>query len=453
MILNTERLPGSVVRFEIVADKDEFDAAFDKAVRRVGQQLQVPGFRKGKAPRAVIERTYGAGVFLQEAHSQLMDDLYRKAVEQEDVTPVGDPTAEILNGEPFTFAVNVPVYPTADPGDYASVRIEPIDAAIAESDIEETIERLRKSASPWVDPSAEGARPSAGSQVIIDYTVMEADGSNEEAEEDAEFIIGESGLLAELEERIQQLGVGETAEFETSFAEDDEVVDVGLRGKTMKYKVALKGLKERDLVALNDEFAKTHGEADSLDELRQRVRDRMHQDKTQSARNEVLNQALAQMLDGTTIEIPEAMIDRAVEEDVAATKQRLAQRGLALDAYLRLTGQSPQSMRMMMRPDAERRLRTSLLLRAIADREAVAVEESDIDEAIARMIGTTKGSENEAGAAAFFNSDYVRNSLRTDLFDKKLQDRVIEIVTEGRGAALNAWEAPLPAGIDEADMP
>jgi len=453
VILNTERLPGSVVRFEIVADKDEFDAAFDKAVRRVGQQLQVPGFRKGKAPRAVIERTYGAGVFMQEAHSQLMDDLYRKAVEQEDVTPVGDPTAEILNSEPFTFAVNVPVYPTAEPGDYASVRIEPIDAAIAESDIEETIERLRKSASPWVDPSTEGARPSAGSQVIIDYTVMEADGSNEEAEEDAEFIIGESGLLAELEERIQQLGVGETAEFETSFAEDDEVVDVGLRGKTMKYKVALKGLKERDLVALDDEFAKTHGEAESLDQLRQRVRERMHQDKTQSARNEVLNQALAQMLDGTTIEIPEAMIDRAVEEDVAATKQRLAQRGLALDAYLRLTGQTPQSMRIMMRPDAERRLRTSLLLRAIADREAVAVEESDIDEAIARMIGTTKGSENEAGAAAFFNSDYVRNSLRTDLFDKKLQDRVIEIVTEGRGAALNAWEAPLPAGIDEADMP
>lgn len=443
----------STVRLDIVADSAEFEDAFDKAVRRVSAQVQVPGFRKGKAPRSVVERTYGREVFMQEAHSQLMDDLYRKAVDEAEITPVGDPSAEITAVEPFTFSVTVPVYPKVGAGDYASVRVEPIDAAVAEAEIEETIERLRKAASPWVDPAESTARPALGSQVVIDYTVMESDGANEEAEEDAEFIIGESGLLAQLEERIQQLSLGESAEFETSFAEDDDIVDAGLRGKTMKYNVTLKGHKVRELLPLDDEFAKTHGEAESLEELRNRVRDRMHQDKTSNARIEVLNQAIAKMIEGTEIEIPDAMIDRAVDEDVTATRQRLAQRGLALDAYLRLTGQTPQSMRAMMRPEAERRLRTSLILRAVADAEALEVDDADIDAAIDRMIQSAAGASDQKGAEEFFRSDYVRNSLRTDLFDKKLQDRVIEIVTEGRGAALNAWEAPLPAGVDESDMP
>lgn len=468
MKLTVERLPESRVVLEIASDDEEFAKAMERAYRRVGQQVSLQGFRKGKAPRAMIERAYGRQIFLEEAHRLLMDDLYRQALEEAAVRPVGEPEVEITEIEPLAFKVVVPVYPEVEAGAYTDVRVEPIDAAVDEAAVDEEIDRLRKANSPWVDPESEGMEVGPdlvltpktrtareGDQVTIDYEVFEeGDEETVEREEDAQFVLGESGLLERLEREIEHLHVGETAEFTAEFAEDDAVVDPGLRGKTMHYRVALKGLKERDLLPMDDEFARTVGETETLAELRDQVRQAVHQERTGNARAEVLTKAIAAMAEAATIDLPAAMIDEQVGEDVTAMRQRLAQRGLALEAYLRMTDQTEEDLRGELRGEAERKLRQSLLLQELARREEIAVDETELDAAVARMVAGAAGAREPEQAAQFFRSDYVRRSLRNELFDRALQDRLIDIVTEGRGAVINPWEPPAAVEAEtEANAP
>ncbi len=462
MKLTVERLPESRAVLEIAADEAEFAKAMDKAYRRVAQQVALPGFRKGKAPRGMIERAYGRQVFIEEAHRLLMDELYRDALKESGVSPVGDPEVEIVEVEPLAFKVTIDVYPDIDPGDYAAVRVEPIDAAVDEAAVEETVENLRKGASPWVDPAEEGMElgpdnvlqpkqraPRAGDQVTIDYTVYESDPENAEQEEDAQFVLGESGLLERLEEEITKLRPGQSSTFTAEFAEDDTVVDPGLRGKSMHYQVTLKGIKERDLLPIDDDLAKTVADVDTLAEMRENIRQNLHRDRTTNARSEVLSSIISQIADGATVEIPAPMIDDAVEDDLNGMRQRLAQRGLSLEAYLRLTGQSVDDLKAELRPEASRRLRQSVVLREVARREGIEVSDEDIDASVERMVSTSTTARDPKQAEEFFRSDFVRSSLRNEMFDRKLQDRLIELATENRGAVLNAWEAPAGAPAAE----
>lgn len=464
MKLTVERLPESRAVLEIASDEEEFAKAMDKAYRRVAQQVALPGFRKGKAPRGMIERAYGRQVFIEEAHRLLMDDLYRDALKESGVSPVGDPEVEIVEIEPLAFKVTIPVYPEVEPGDYAAVRVEPIDAAVDEAAVDEMVETLRKGASPWVDPAEDGMElgpdnvlqpkrrtPHPGDQVTIDYTVYEADPENAEQEEDAQFVLGESGLLERLEEEITKLRPGESSTFTADFAEDDTVVDPGLRGKTMHYQVTLKGIKERDLLPLDDDLAKTVGDVDTLAELRDNIRENLHRDRTTNARSDVLAAIISQIADGASVEIPAPMVDDAVDDDLNGMRQRLAQRGLSLEAYLRLTGQSVDDLKAELRPEAARRLRQSVVLREVARREGIEVSDEDLDASVERMVASTATARDPQQAEAFFRSDFVRSSLRNEMFDRKIQDRLIELATEGRGAVLNAWEAPAEEPATEAE--
>ena len=179
-----------------------------------------------------------------------MTDLYRQALEEQDIVPVGDPEVDIASYDPLTFTVVVPVYPEIDPGAYHDVRIEPIDAAVDDAAVDELLEALRKSHSPWVDPQSEGLQvgaglelmpksrfPRDGDQITIDYTVQEEGEPAEEPVVDAVFVVGESGLLDPIEDAIRGLRIGETTGFSVPFAADDESLDETLRGKTLEYTV------------------------------------------------------------------------------------------------------------------------------------------------------------------------------------------------------------------------
>ncbi|MDQ2654105.1 MAG: trigger factor [Chloroflexota bacterium] len=458
-----ERLPESRVQLEITAEEAETSAAMDRAARKVGNQVTLPGFRKGKAPRAMIERVYGPDVFTEEANRYLLSDLYRQAIEQEDLTPLGDPEVEISSTDPLTYTVVVAVYPTIDPGDYSSVRIDPIDAAVDDTAVDEMIETLRKAHSPWVDPESEGLSvgagleltpktrtPKEGDQITIDYSVQEEDGEDaEEPVTDAVFVLGESGLLGAVEDAIQGLRVGESTGFSVNFAEDDESVDQSVRGKTLAYNVTLKGLKERDLLPLDDEFAKTVGEAETLGELRASLQEELHQRRTAEARGQALSQIISKIAEGAALDLPAPMVDDAVENDVRRMRMNLAQQGVSLEAYLRSMEASEAELREEMRPAALERLRNSLLMRAIAEKEAIAVDDAELDTAIARMAAAAQTSAQPEQAAQFAASDYVRTMLQNEMFDRQLTDRLIELATEGRGAVINGWVAPEPVASDE----
>ncbi len=463
--LTIERLPESRVQLEITAEDAETSNAMQRAVRKVGNQITLPGFRKGKAPRAMIEKVYGPDVFEEEANRYLMTDLYRQALEQEDLTPVGDPEVDITSTSPLSYVVVVPVYPKIELGDYRSVRIDPIDAAVDDEAVDTVIDVLRRAHSPWVDPESEGLavgaglelspksrHPREGDQVIIDYTVEEDGEAAEEPVTDAVFVLGESGLLQAVEDAIKGIRVGESTGFTVSFAEDDETADASVRGKTLSYNVTLKGIKERDLLPLDDDFAKAAGDVDTLDELRANVREDLHMRRTSEARAQALSQIIGKIAEQATIDLPAPMIDQAVEEDLRRLRANLAQQGVSLEAYLRASEGSLEGLQEELRPAARERLRNALLMRAVAEQESIAVADEELDAAVDRMARSAYAADQPQQAEAFAKSDFLRNMLQSEMFDRQLTDRLIEIATEGKGAVLNGWVAPASAAAEATEV-
>ncbi len=444
MKVTVERLPESQVQLDITADEAEFAQAIDRAFRQVSKTVQVPGFRPGKAPRQLVEQRIGRETIVEEANRVLMDRMYRDALKQENVQPIGDPVADITEFEPLAFRVVVPVYPTIEPGDYASVRVEPIDASITESDVEETIARLRRNASEWVDVSDE-RKPVEGEQVVIDLAVTENGEQFQEPVEGATFTLGESNIFDGLREQLLDMTLGETRGFDLTFADDDETVSPAIRGKTLAYTATLKGIKRIDLVDLDDEFAKKAGNADTVAELRTEIEDDLHREKTAGARTTVVNDALNKVAEQAAIELPPVMVDEALDDEIGQLRTRLSQNRDTLENYLRANGQTLEELREEIRPDATRRLRNTLVVQEIARRENIVVTDQDV---LAEIEKVAAGSENAEAIRGLYQQDQFRSLLRGDLFERNLTDRLVEIVTEGRGAVLNGWVAPEPTLVE-----
>ncbi|MGN6032479.1 MAG: trigger factor, partial [Thermomicrobiales bacterium] len=453
MKLSVERNSGSIAVLDITSEDAEYQAALQVAYRKVSKDVQIPGFRKGKAPRKMIERLYGPDVFAREAADELMEKLYREALSQESLVPVGEPQVEVKEFEPLNFVVTVAVYPTVELGDYSGIRVDPVDAAVTDEEVQEVVDRLQRSQSPWVDPKEERT-PVDGDQVTVDYEVKDGDATFQEPIEDAVFVLGETNLLAQLKEEIEKLHVGESATFDIAFGEDDETADESIRGKTLSYTVTLKGIKERELLPLDDEFARDVADAESLEDLLQQIRDDIHQGKTSDARNEVVNQIVEKLAEVSPIDLPHEMVHDEVHHQMEHLKQDAARNGMPFEAFLAGRGQNEQTLHDSLFPESERRLRNSLLLREYATKEGVEVTDEDIDAEIDRLVGANGSAAGEEGEAQaqrlreIYKSDYFRNMLQSELFDRKLTDHLIEQATEGRGAVINAWVAPEPVAAE-----
>jgi trigger factor len=438
--LTVEQLPESQVLLDIVADEQEVKEATDKAFRSVAKNIRVPGFRPGKAPKHIIDRLYGSGVYEEEAHRIVIDRLYRDAVKQEEIIVVGQPSVEITEVEPLSFKVTVPVFPTIEAGDYASVRVEPRDAAITEDEIDTTIEELRKNRGEWVAVDDDSTTPAEGDRVTINIATTLDGAEFEKPAENAEFILGTSPLFPELLDVLKGMKIGETTETEISFAEDNEEVDNRLQGKTLHYTITLNKIDQRKLPELNAEFAQAAAKVDSMDALREEVRRDLHREKTQQTRTEVINEIYDKIADGATLEIPGVMIDEAVEEELKQVEQRFAQQGMPLDMYLQFQGQTRATYSDEIRPGVERRMRRSLVLGVVAEAEGIVIDDAAIEEEINNQTSAVPNAE--ALRDLYSKEGYFRQLLKDDLYNRKLSARLIELATEGREAVINGYVEP-----------
>jgi trigger factor len=362
---------------------------------------------------------------------------------------VGEPSVEINALEPVNFVVTVPVYPDVELNDYSAVRVDSVDASVTDADVDEVLTRLQKSQGEWID-LAEPRMPTEGDQVTVDYEV-ELDGEPfQEPIEDAVFVLGETNLLVSLREKLESMNVGETDSFELAFDEDDESADPSIRGKSLSYKVTLKIIKERKLPALDDEFAKQVNDSESLDALRDQIRNDIHASKTTEGRTEVVNKVVDEMASQAGIDAPDVMVDEEVEHQLNHLKEDLQRSGTPWQGYLRIQGKTEDEVKDDLRPEAARRLRNSLFLQAVARKEEVTVTDADIDAEIANLTGAFSPRDDSEEArkmaesmAQFYQSDYYRNMLRNQVFERKLTDRLIDVATEGKGAVTNPYVAPI----------
>jgi trigger factor len=443
--ITVEHLPQSTVRLDIAADPEEFDAALERAFRRISQQVQVPGFRPGRAPRALVERRVGRELIVAEAQRELMDRLYREALQQHRLTPVAEPEVEIYQDEPLAFRVEVQVYPQVDLDGYRDIRVEPREVEVTEEEIDQVIEGLRRSRAVWKTPD-EPRQPRDGDQVIVDIEAYEGEQPFQEPLRQATFVLGESNLFAEIDQAIRSLLPGESAEFDIAFAEEDERVSPELRGKTLHYRVTVHEVKEAELPEVNDEFAQSLGVA-TLSELRDRVRRDLLREKAQAARAEVLEQAVQRLLEVATVELPPALVERQVAADVERLREQLRQRGSSLEEYLRFQGKTLEEFKEELRPQAEARLRRYLVLEAFAEAEGIAVSEEELVAEIERL-ALASGSPEQF--RAFYSVPSVRSYLADELHERKVSERLLELVTEGRGAVIGE-AARVLAGAEPAE--
>jgi trigger factor len=436
-----ERIPESQVRLEIAAEPEEQNEAIEKAYRKVAREVVIPGFRKGKAPRAMIERYFGREMVVDEANRTLMDDLYRKAIEQEDLVPVGDPELEGIEPDPLQFTVTVPVYPTVDPGDYLSVRVEPADAALEDGAVDEVLEGLRKQQSPWVDP-AEARAAQDGDQITVDIAIAENGEEFQSPTEGASFELGETTFLAELVDLVKTLKPGESGSVDVEFSEDRLDAGDPRNGKTLTYTLTLTGLKERDLLPLDDDFAVTYASAENLDEVKDRIRTNLHIEKTRETRTEVVNSIVEKIVEGSTLELPAPMIEEQIDRQVQRAQRELGMQGVPWEGFLRQIGQDEAEWRESIRPSAVETLTSSLVLREIAEKEGIEVSENDLISEIEQMVSGADQAQQAQTRQAYLSNEYLRNVIRNELYDQKLTQRLIDIATEGGDVVLNGYVAP-----------
>lgn len=458
MRVTVEKKPQSAVTLDIQAEPEEFGEAMEQAFRRISRRVQIPGFRPGRAPRFIIEQRIGRDAIVEEAQRQIMDDLYRQALDQEEIVPVSEPVVDIYQAEPVGFKVDVEVYPKVDLGDYTAVRVEPREVNVTDEDVDRSLKDLQRANSLWVTPETPRS-PLEGDQVSLDLTVTQDGEPFQEPLKEGVFVLGESNLFPQIEEALKQLKPGESAEFDITFAEDDEKVNPDIRDKTLHYQVTLNEVKQRELPEIDDDLAKTVGEFETIDDLRADLRATLLRTRALEARSEVVNEAVRALAENAAVMVPSSMIDRQVDDEVERLRTRLSQQGSSLDEYLRFAGKTLEQFEAEERPEAEERLRNSLVLESFAKAEGIEVSEDDLAAEIDRL---TTPSENQEQMREIYSSPYFRGLIGEELASRKITDRLIEVVTEGRGAVTGEGadaltepevEAGEPASDEEAQGP
>ena len=379
IVKNVEKKEKSTVSFDVLCDAAEFEKAIDTAYRKNKSKIFVQGFRKGKAPRMVIEGMYGKDVFYEEATDELAPAAFRFAVDQENLRTVGNPAVsnfEVSEDKELTISFLTAVWPEATLGEYKGLEAPRAKVEVTDEQIDEEFEKMRRRNARIV--TAE--RPAKdGDTAIIDYlgTVdgVPFDGGKDE---NHGLVLGSGTFIPGFEEQVVGMSIGEEKDIEVTFPEDYHAAE--LAGKAAVFHVKVNDIKEEILPELDDEFVKDVSEFDSLDEYRVAIRGRMETVEKDNAENEYHNALIEKAGDNMTVEIPDAMIEDHLDNMVREYDQNMQASGLNLETYLQYVGQNISSFRAQMRPMAERRAKTEILLEKIAEAEAIEVTEQEIAE-------------------------------------------------------------------------
>ncbi len=420
MKVSTKRLPDSQVLLEIEADEQQMERSLDKAFRRLSQRVEVPGFRKGKAPAGMLERHIGRARVVREALDILIPEAYNQAIEEQDVDAIDRPSIELVTDEPLAFKATVPVRPTVELGEYNSVRVKREPVSIDESEVDKALEELRHRYA--VHEPAE--RPVQMGDIVRADVRGVIDGREVYKEDDAELRLREGAtiLLPGIAEGIIAAEKGTPKEIAVTVPEGERP----LSGKSGTFTVTVKEVKEEQLPALNDDFAREVGEGfSSLDALRDRLRNDMRERLQAQAEEEYRNKAVGALVEtAATIEFPPVMVEREVERLIQDQARHL---GLEVEQYLANTRRTRDELNEELLPVATDRVRRSLALTRLAEQEEIKAENQEVDAEVDRLAGSA--GEQADQLRKLFGSPDGRAAIARSLVTRKTMDRLTEIAT------------------------
>lgn len=379
-------------KFTIEFTAEEFEAARVKAYQENKNQFTIDGFRKGKAPRSIIEKRYG-DVFAEDAINDMLADGYPNALDELDIEVIDQPRMEfgkIEKDAPFTVTVTVAVYPEVEVKDYKGIELEKVDAEVTDEDVNTEIENLRKRNARMVTVDRE---VKDGDHIILDYKGFVGDEQFEGGiAEGYPLVIGSGSFIPGFEDQLIGAKKDEEVEVKVTFPEEYHAEE--LAGKEAVFKCVVHEVKEEELPELDDEFAKDVSEYDTLEELKKETKEDLTKRKSAWAENQMKDKAVEIVCENNDIEIPAVMIDDEISQMIRELDMQLSQQGLSFQQYLQFLGKDMMAFREEVKDDAERRVKMRMVIRAIVDAEAIVATEEEIEKEL-ELLGIQYGLETD----------------------------------------------------------
>lgn len=372
------------VKFTMEFTAEEFENAQVKAYQRTKDQFQVDGFRKGKAPRSIIEKRYGEGIFFEEAIDELFNENYVKALTELELEVIDSPAAEfskIAKGEGFTATITVPCYPIVEVKDYKGVEIEKVVNEVKDEDVDKEIEALQKRNARVVVVERAAKE---GDIVLLDYSGFAGEEQFEGGTaENQELKLGSGMFIPGFEEQLVGVTPGEKKDVVVTFPEEYHAED--LAGKEAVFHCLVHEVKEEQLPELDDEFAKDVSEFDTLEELKNATQERLEKYAKAGAETKMQDAALGKVVEANDVEVPIVMVQDEMDRMAQELDQQLRYQGMSLGQYLEFVGKDIAEFRDELKPDAERQVKTRMILMGIVEAEKIEVTEDEMEEEIKVM--------------------------------------------------------------------
>ncbi|MDY6046449.1 MAG: trigger factor [Anaerobutyricum sp.] len=416
MSVQVEKLEHNMAKLTIEVEAAEFDAATKRAYNKKKSSFNLPGFRKGKVPMNVIEKTYGAGVFYEDAANDIMPKAYADALDETGIDVVSRPEIDVTKigkGESFIFTATVAIKPEVTLGQYKGLEVQKESVEVTDEEVEAELKKAQEQNAREI--TVEDRPVKEGDVITLDYAGTIAgvpfDGGTATSQK---LEIGSHSFIDTFEDQLVGLNIGDEKDVEVTFPEEYHAPD--LAGKPASFHVKVLGITEKQLPEIDDDFAQDTTEFDSLEEYKADVRAKLEQSKEERAKSEMENVLVEKAVEGATMDIPDAMIDSQVEQMIDEFKQRVTYQGISFEQYLQFTGQNPEAFQESMRPEAVKRIQSSLVLEAIVAAENIEATDEDLNKEMEKMASMY---QMDVEQIASFIQDEQKENMKKDIAIQK----------------------------------
>lgn len=385
MSLQVEKLENNMAKLTIEVSAEELDKAITGAYHKNKGKISIPGFRKGKAPQQMIEKMYGKEVFYEDAANALIPDAYAKELEGSDLEIVSQPKVDVTQleaGKPFIFTAEVALKPEVSLGKYKAVKIDKIEVAVTDEEVDAEINKERENNARTI--TVEDRAVKDGDMTVIDFEGF-VDGVAFEGGkgENYPLTIGSGAFIPGFEEQLVGAEIGKEVEVNVTFPEDYQAED--LKGKAAVFKCTVHEIKEKELPELNDEFAGEVSEFETLAEYKEDVKKKLTEKKEADAKNAKEDAVISAIIEDAKMDIPEAMIATQQRQMIEDFAQRIQQQGLSIEQYFQFTGLTPEKFMEQTKPQAERRIKSRLVLEAVVAAEKIEASDEEFNAELEKM--------------------------------------------------------------------
>jgi trigger factor len=425
MSLQIEKLEKNMAKLTIEVSVEEFEKAVEKAYQKNKGKMTVPGFRKGKVPRAMIEKMYGTEIFFEDAANEIIPEAYAEEASNCELDIVSQPKIDVVQiekGKSFIFTAEVALKPVVELGKYKDLEIEKPEVSVTEEDINEELENVRKQNSRTIP--VEDRAVEDGDMTTIDFEGF-VDGEAFEGGlgKDYPLTIGSGSFIDTFEQQLIGKNIGEEVTVDVTFPEEYHAEN--LKGKPAMFKVVVKEIKKVELPELDDEFAQDVSEFDTLSEYKEDIKKKITDKKEAEAKTEIENKAVDAIIEDAKMDIPEAMIDLQVRQMADDFARRIQSQGISIEQYFQFTGLTPEKMMETMQPQALKRIQSRLVLEEVAKAEKIEVTEEEVNAEIEKM---AEMYQMEIEKLKELVSDKEKESMKQDLAVQKAVDLVLASV-------------------------